>query len=282
VLEAKSDAVGAYFIGQVEREKPAEPEEADPHAPPDAPPPSVAELAERETVRFVAVQEANELLESLAPLKAIRGLGMLDDSKLADFGFDEETPAKLTLSIGGQMHELVIGESTPGGGDTYARLPNGEAFVLDGQLVRNISSGDTRLLERKLRSWEDEETKSVKVVSADSSRELARTEQKSFWADPKTADQKDETASNWMDKFERLRITEYIENPEPAPTPLFEVEYFGAQGKRLGRISVARVPGKEADKPDFLARSEHTRWWGKVLRSNAEQLAQDLSALLNR
>ncbi len=281
LLEAKSDETGSYFVGQVERPKPPERPQPDEDAPHDAPPPAVADPGERETLRFVAVKEANELLEKLAPLQAIRSLGKLDESRLADFGFDAEQPGKLTITIGGQVHELIVGASTPGGSDTYARFADGEAFVLDGQLVRSIITADARLMERQLRSWEDEDTKSVKVTAGEASRELVRTEQKSFWADPASADQKDETASNWMDKFERLRVTEYVENPEPPPTPLFEVAYVGEGGKALGTVTVARAAG-DSDKPEFLARSPNTRWWGKVLRSNAEQLAQDVAALLSR
>jgi hypothetical protein len=102
-----------------------------------------------------------------------------------------------------------------------------------------------------------------------------------FWANPSDPATKDETASNWMTKFDRLRVTEYTQKVEGATTPVAEVEYFDEAGKSLGKVELVSqvVPGE--DKPRYLARSDETRWYGEVLASTAEQLAQDAQGIIN-
>ncbi|HEX2732403.1 MAG TPA: DUF4340 domain-containing protein [Polyangiaceae bacterium] len=304
LLTASSDALGRFYLGEVDKEVDSEPpsphhpkspdnpemedeaEEdkggapsADPAKTPDAPKP-------HELKRFVAVKDAGKLAERLADLKALRILGKVDPAKFADFGFDTPEPPHVKVLLAGSTRELIFGGKTPGGQDIYARSADGEqAYVLDGQIARDLESADTHLLERSLHEWEDDEAVRVKITLGDASRELGRNaEKKQTWADPKTPDAKDETAVNWMDKLERLRVTEYEEPSQPAPTVLFTVEYFSDKGKSLGRLEVASrqagTPEPDA-KPEYFGRTEYTRWWGKLVQSTAEQLAQDASGLVH-
>jgi hypothetical protein len=279
LLEAKRDAAGTYYVGKVEREKPERP---NPHGPEDPPADEPDAARERETLRFVAVGDAANLAEQLAPLQAARSLGALTPERQKEFGLGADTAPRLSVTIAGKTHELFLGDKTPGGNDWYARSPDGAAYVLDGQIARDIESAENRLMERELNDWGDEDASGVKVTVGEQVRELVRLpEKKDAWADAQTIDQQDETASNWMGKLGRLRIVEYFEQPEPPPESVFKVEFFDSADKRLGSIEVgSRSSATEEGKLEFLARSEHTRWWGKVLSSTAEQLTQDVGGLV--
>ena len=64
----------------------------------------------------------------------------------------------------------------------------------------------------------------------------------------------------------------------------FSAEAFGSSKltARTRAVPVAELKQwfSEGDKPEFVVRTEHTRWYGKVFRSSAEQLAQDLPSVL--
>ncbi len=277
-LEAKSDAAGRYFVGELDREKKKSP--ASPHAQPPEPEETSDEEPEREQVRFVSVKEGTELAESLAKLSAKRSLGKLDAARESEFGFGDEEAARLAVVIGGQRRELVVGDNTPGGSDVYAKTGEGDVFVIDGQITRDLQAAEARLMERSYASWEPDDVASARVKAEGGSRKLKRSEEQKFWADEQSPEEKDETASNWMEKLERLRIVEYVEHVQGTLRPLFAVEFFGADGTQLGSVEVGARPTPEGDKEEYLVRSPHTRWWGRVLSSSAEQLSQDISSLV--
>lgn len=282
VLESKTDAEGRYFITTVDRLKKAPPH--DPHRPPpasDAGAPSVGE-GERETLRFIAVQEAEELAESVASLTAKRSLGKLEASRFEEFGFEGEAAPTVRIDLAGESHELVVGGRTPGGGDVYVMdKGTGDAYVVAGNIARNLESAESSLIERNLVRLEEAEVHKVVVKAGDAQRALMPIEgQKGFWANPDQPTVKDETASNWMSKLDKLRISEYVAEPAN-PTPMAQIEYYSKDGKRLATVELASesVPGN--DQPRYLAKSSNSRWYGTVLTSVAEQLSQDLSSILN-
>jgi hypothetical protein len=125
----------------------------------------------------------------------------------------------------------------------------------------------------------------VVLSAGDKRREIVRHgDEKDFWSRPDSPETKDETVSNWMTKIDRLRVTNYVETPEPAPKPedtVVRVEYQGEHGKPLGFLELVRQPAAAAkDKTEYLARSEHSRWFATVLRSTAEQIDQDLNTVM--
>lgn len=322
VLNATKDDVGRYFVADVTYPGPSEDEEnpdsphgahgKGPHgdrphdAPPDIEAPQAPDAPDEgnggaagtakdpakpeepppmKTDRFVAVTDVGKLAGRLAPLKAIRSLGKLDPARYAEFGFDAAEPARVKVLVGGATRELIFGGKTPGGQDLYVRTAEGDqTFVVDGQIARDLEAAESRLLERSLHAWEDDDALSAKVTVGQQSRQLGRSpEKKSSWGDPANLAEKDETATNWMTKLERLRIVQYVEKAEPPPEPVFSVEYFSDKGKLLGRVEVAKRPAdpsKPDAKPEYLARSEHTRWWGQVIQSTGEQLAQDATGVV--
>jgi hypothetical protein len=292
-VEPRKDKEGRYFVGTVQKDKAAEsaeqkppPNPHDPHAAESAADPAAKApepTGERTTAHFIAVKQGEELFKSLAPLQVLRVLGKVDEGRKKDFGFDAEQ-GSLYVSIGGKDHTLVFGGSTPGGSDHYARDPvTGNAYVVPGTILRDLTSADQRLVERDLHGFEDATVKRIRVTVGEASRELVRSaDKKDFWAAPATPDEKDETASNWMSKVERLRVTSYAgDKPEPPVQPsdvVMKIEYFDDR-RNIGFLELVRRPGED-DRHEYIARTQHTRWYAGVLRSSAEQVDQDVKSVV--
>jgi uncharacterized protein DUF4340 len=284
-LEPKEDEGGRYYIGSVQpiaAEKPKA-AAADAGVPAGHPPPPEES---NEPKRFISLSKGKELAESLATLKASRVLGKIAPERIADFGFDKTDGGTLTVVVGGKEHTLAFGEKTPGGSDRYVRdTVTGEAYVITGLIANDLTSADNRLIEREFHDFGDDRVAKVTLETSAGKREVVRhAVEKDFWARPESPDTKDETVSNWMTKVDRLKVTTYVEPLEPPAKPEDEVvklTYFNDHGRQLGYLELVRRPSKDAkDKPEYVARSERTRWHATVLRSTAEQIEQDLASVM--
>jgi uncharacterized protein DUF4340 len=285
-LEPKEDEGGRYYIGSVETIAPEKPKAAtgpDAGAPAShAPPPPEESTAPK---RFISLTKGQELAESLATLKASRVLGKIAPERIPDFGFDK-SEGTLKVVVGGKEHTLALGEKTPGGSDRYVRdTATGEAYVITGLIANDLTSADNRLIEREFHDFGDDRVAKVVMETSTGKREVVRhAVEKDFWARPESPDSKDETVSNWMTKVDRLKVTTYVEPLEPAPKPedqVVKLTYFNDHGRQLGFLEIVKRPAKDAkEKPEYVARSERTRWHATVLRSTAEQIEQDLGTVM--
>jgi len=276
-LVPRKDALGRYYEIRFERETPAPAPK--PASSASASGASVApEPPKQEKSYFLGVKAADEAMAKLVSLKALRALGKADGPRLADYGLDKPE-GTLKLKLSGKEQVLTIGGQTPGGGERYARYgSSGEVFAIDGDLVQILSFADSRLMERELHGFEDTDVKRLRISKGAKSREVVRlADKKEGWADAATPTKLDDGVVNWLTKLERLRTLEYVEKPTSVPTPdqaLVRIEYF-AGTKSLGFLELYKVADKE-----YLAKSEYTRAYVKVLAGSAEQLDQDLAAVL--
>ncbi len=303
-LVAHKDSHGRWYVGMVDRTyqspKPM-PEEptADAGATGDAgamatkpgdagagkpkPPPKPEMVTHHEKMTFVAVEAADNLVKSLAPLMAYRSIGKVDKASEPDFGLDKPS-GTLKVTIGGKQHTLVLGGSTPGEGDRYAReKETGLVYAIPGEISRNMTFAESRLVEHDLHGFKPDEVKSMRVIKGSAHRDLVKMpEKRDAWADAATPTKLDETAGNWLDKLGRLRVMSYVEKPASAPSPadlVAEVDYFNGSHDKIGQLELYKMPSK-TQKPEYLARTEYTRWYAKVLQSSAEQVAQDVGSVL--
>jgi hypothetical protein len=285
-LEPRKDSKGRFYATTVDKsvEKPITPPGSDGGLPApfkaDAGPPKTE--SKRESQRFVSVKEADKLAESLAPMMALRQLGKVDDARAEEFGFDKPE-GTLRVAFGSRQHSLVLGGTTPGGGDRYAKDPQtGNVFAISGDLGRNLQFAESRLIERELHDFKPEDVKRVKITKGTATRELVRMEEKKDgWADPATPDKLDETAGNWMSKLGRLRAQQFIESIDVPVLPEYQivrVEYFDGK-KSLGALDLIRIPDDKSN-AGFLVQTEYTRWYAQVLKSSAEQVQQDLGSVI--
>jgi hypothetical protein len=276
-LEAREEKKGErWFYGTAERidPPPAVPDGGTPPAPPPKSPPTI----------FASTTPANKLAEAFAPLKGVRSLGKIPDSRVAEFGF-EKKENNLSVTISGKERKLVVGGTAPGGTDTYVLDPvTSEAYVLKGDALRDLDSGEMKLMEHDQHGFKETDTTAAKVVASGKTRQLVRggPEGKKFWADPADKEKADETAGNWMQKIDRLRVSEYASKPPDGLQVVVRVEYTGAAGN-IGFIEVAKTPpvaSTEGAKPDYWIVTEHTHLYGKVYQSAGEQVEQDVGSVV--
>jgi hypothetical protein len=275
-LEAKKDAAGRYYVGDVEKEEAA----ASPHAHPPGEPHSEDEEPgekKRQTIRFISVKAGEELTQKLAPLMALRSVGKIEAGRNEEFGFDKPE-GTLKVKIGGKEQSLVIGAATPGGQERYAKhTQSGTVYAVPGDIAQNMLFAESRLLERELHGFPDTDVTRVRISKTGKSREALRLpEKKDSWADPSNPTKVEESLGNYMTKVGRLRVMEYVEAPVAPLKPedaLVRVDYFGAGNKELGYVELFKVPGEKGN--DYLARTEYGRWYVKVPQSAGEQVEQD-------
>src|SRR5690606_35132098 len=164
--------------------------------------------------------------------------------------------------------------------DVFARSADGGVFIIDGALVRSLRNGDTVLVQRALQGWDRDKAVRVRLTAGNHTREFVRVgAQPDFWADATRPAAKDETASNWLAKLERLRVSRYP-GFDREPAALVRAEFLDDADKRLGFIELALTDSGAGDNAEYLARSETTRDFGVVLRSSGEALAADLDSVL--
>jgi len=275
-LEPKKDAGGRYFVVTVDKEETPRPP---PHAADGgAPPPTPA--AKKTNSRFIGVKAACEFAEKLAPLTAVRSVGKYDPKQAEEFGFDKPE-GTLSVKIGGVEHSLLLGGTTPGGQERYAKhASTGQLYAVAADVAQTLLGAETRLVERDLHAFPDTDVTRLRVSRTPKTRELVQVkDKKGSWADPATPDKADETAGNWMTKVGRLRVMDYVESP-PQLSPetlVVRLEYFGG-AKALGFLELFKVPGEKGS--DYLIRTEHGRWHVKVLSNVGEQVEQDLASVL--
>lgn len=248
-------------------------------------PPAKPELVtHHETARFVSVEAADKLVKSLAPLMAYRSVGKVDKSREPDFGLDKPS-GTLRVAIGGKQHTLVLGGTTPGGGDRYAReKATGLVYAIPGEISRNMMFAKSRLVEHDLHGFKPKEVQRMRVSKGKAQRDLVRIpDKRDAWADAASPTKLDETAGNWLDKLRRLRVMSYVEKPASPPSPadlVAEVDYFDGSRDKLGHLELYKVASKTGEKPEYLARTEYTRWYAKVLERSAREVDQDLRSVV--
>ena len=275
-LASRRDALGRWYAVNVEKDEDALPPT---HPPIDGGAPPAA-AKKHEVSSFVGGKEAEAVVKKLATLKALRSLGKLDPKRSADYGLDKPD-ATLKVKVGGREQVLVIGGTTPGGGERYAKYgASGEVFAVDNDLLQSLSFAESRLMSRDPHAFESDDVKRVRIIKGAKSREITRVpDKKDAWADVATPTKADETLVNWMTKLERMRPFAYVEAPQPPPRPeqlVVRVEYF-AGSKNLGFFELYKGAEKGAD---YLARTEASRWYFKVVASAGEALDQDTGSLL--
>ncbi len=150
----------------------------------------------------------------------------------------------------------VVLTTTPGGSERYARYQNsGEVFAISGDIAQSLMFGDSRLPERELHGFKNEDIARVRVQKGGKTRELVPVKGKNEgWGDIASPTKQDETAGNWMSKLGRLRGSDFVEKPAKPLRPedaIVRVEYFDG-GKSVGFIELYKLPATPA--PGALAR----------------------------
>jgi hypothetical protein len=216
---------------------------------------------------------ARSLFGGLAPLKAIRALGVLDEQKLEEMGLTG-SPRKLTLTAEGREQVLTLaarqGEEMA---NPYVLREDGSVFLLGPSLVPQLESAAAVLVDRRMHTFELGGFDSFAVSQGRNARSFVvsgRPPEPVTVAPQHAPDAPDELARAWLDRVWRLPPRDMLgrgeEPPGGEPEEVFRVEYK-LGGRSLGHLTVAR--GAEGD---YYARTEHTAGWVRLL-SGVDELA---------
>jgi hypothetical protein len=233
---------------------------------------------------------AEKLLEKLAPLRASRSLGVLDEPKLRELGLEGSTKRLEIFSSSGRRGVYLLASSPLGIGAPYLESePDKHVYLLGSSILSDLDSASTRLIDRRLHNFKQLEFDSLVVRSQDKQRELVQSgvdpNQPLKVASKKSPGKPDDFARNWHDKVWHLIVTDVLgrgQAPSSGPPVVaFRVEYK-QRGKSLGWIEVSLPrPGASGSPPEVYARTEHTAGWVKVhapgedLSKEAKQVAAE-------
>lgn len=257
-----------------EDEAPEEPEGDEPaEEPADEEPPEIETIV----TYFKGNDAANELLENLAPLIALRSLELPADSDASAFGFDEPSATVEVHRSAGQV-DLTVGGETYGSKDRYLKY-EGKIFLIDDQTLRPLQYGKTRLLERNLQPLAETDITRVDVTVDGKTASFEQQDRddraKAFWAAAETPETEHEVAGTWLGKAFKMRVRSYVEPTEvPELQPVFTVVMHGEED--TWTIDVSRSAD---DDKKYYATSDFLRSTVELTASLAESAAADVNGL---
>lgn len=234
---------------------------------PPPPPPPPRELRGNETAR--------NLLSRLAPLKATRSLGEMDAKKLEELGLTN-SPRKLTLTVDGKERAFTLASPTGNAwGTPYLLREDGRVFLLGPTLLPELEGASSRLVDRRMHTFELGEFDTFTVSQGKNSRTYVMSGKPPapVTVAPQSApDKPDEFVRNWHDRVWRLLPVDFVgRGQEPvggAPEETFRVEYKRGD-KVVGEVTVGR-----SARGEFFVRTEHTPGWAK-LHSGVDTLVSE-------
>ena len=255
-LERRTDPAGSYVWGLVQAD-------------------------DGRTFGFVGGEAADQLLQNLAPLRALRGLGKPSPEARKEYGLDDATET-LRVSIGGKAAELHLGARLYGGDDRYAELAEtGEVFVLPGEnLLIPLQNGPAQLMQHELHRADVGNPMSMAIHHGSQTRSLVfvgGTEP--GWADERNPDAKNERATHWAALLHSITILEYVDPTRvdalvPPAQMVVHADYFKADHSKLGFIEIVKAAS------DYYVRTERTRGLGKIHPQLGADIEKDLGAVL--
>jgi hypothetical protein len=260
--------------------------------PPPAPPHEIKETIT--TKPFRGNEAADKLLESFAPLSALRALGKLDEAKAKELGLSESKKT-ITLRLKSGERKFSIGNASYGAGDLYVRDDSGQVFLLASRFASDFEYAESRLMERRLHRFERGDISRVEVTVGAKKRVLVQGQRQDpagyFWAEEATKDKKDDALRNWMDKVLRIAINDFVaKGDEPKPgaaapsasgTPaaqapkegeVLSMRFFDGS-KPIGQARFSRY--MKGSLAEFYAVTETTVGTVRLLSQTAESAVQD-------
>jgi len=214
------------------------------------------------------------LVGRLASLRVIRVLGPLSAEDRAQYGL--ANPARrIELEFLDERRELLLGDSVHGARDRYVmEAESGIGYVLPGEIVRPLRSGEGALRERWIHEFRETDLGRVHASTPGSRRTMLRSDE-GDWTPP--GGQPDAAFDNFMQRVEQMAIDGFDSLPPPdSLAPLLRLEYFDDDGDAMGFLELARY---EDGRGPYYVRSERTRIWARALAALAERVDEALADL---
>jgi hypothetical protein len=299
-LEPREDDHGEYVWAETSRTKASEPK-----APPASKPhhhdgdaghdddagthddtPDTPEKPDEPKVEkkaFKAGTKGTDVVEAMAPFRAIRKLEGATKDRYESFGLDEPR-GTLTLELeGGATHTFEVGGEGYGHRNIYIRDTKTDAiYLVEANSLRPLRYADTRMAEKLVHGHDRDEL--VELIITDGTARL-EAEQKNrddlrnrMWV-PKGEDNRNVPLETWIQKFERMRGTEYAAEGDVEQTDkVLSVKLVADKGKST---TVDLLRGQTADgTPAWYVKSDFTRGVMQVPTAIGSDLANDFPTVV--
>lgn len=207
-------------------------------------------------------ETAQRLFERLAPLKASRSLGVLDEAGLEQVGL-KGTLQRLLVKAEGRERAYQVSTAVLGLTSPYLRSESdGQVFLLGPGLVSELDSASSRLVDRQLHAFKPGDFDALVVDQQGRKREfqqrLVPAKGPQLFS-ATGASEPDERATTWHERLWRSPTVELYGRgetpPGGVPEILLRLEYRKG-GDPLGFLEVGVGTDGKA-----LARTEHTAGW---------------------
>jgi hypothetical protein len=265
---------------------------ADPAQPPAPEPKKEARPYDPDAaITFLANAKFDELLKSLAPLRAVRALGEIPKDKYAQFGFDK-VGTYFRMECGGKKLALDVGGRTYGAGDRYVRDPKAkESYLLEGRIVSELQSAQFKFMQGELHDFALTDVDEAVVSAQGMQRKLTHrnrlVKEEARWVDAAAPDRRNELFGNWFERVGRLKAKAYLgEGQQPGadlkieakpPAPVVSIEYK-LEGKPKDKVEIVKVDTEQG--AFYYAKSGTTRLWVSMYDSLAKQVDEDVAMVV--
>jgi hypothetical protein len=232
---------------------------------------------------FTGNDKVDKALEAFAPFKALRSLGKLSGTELAESKLDKPD-RKLVLSFKSKEMVYDLGGRTTGARDHYLRQKGGtEVFLVASTVLGDFEYPEGKFMERRLRTTAIKDVGKVMLAANGKTKTVLHKNRaspnESFWASEAKPDEKSETVGNYIDKLDKLSALEYPTEETPYPrtgTPVVIVTWYADDEKTVSStVEVWRVG--EDKKAEYYAISNTTHVPVKLAKFSAEQIERDLA-----
>lgn len=227
------------------------------------------------TREFRANEAGEKLMDRFGPLRGVRALGVLPEDKQQELGLVDATRTIEVVTSRG-AHRFKVASDPSGGSSPYLKSEeDGKVYLVKATVVSDLEFASSRLVDRALHDFRDDEWKSLTISAEGKTRTLVKVKNK--LADSEGA-APDELVSNWHEKLWRMIGVDVLGRGEvPAagePEVKVRVEYRSGS-KEVGFIELAQAGS------DTFARTEHTAGWVR-LHAGADALVRERQAVVGK
>ncbi len=235
--------------------------------------------------QFKGGDATDKVVESLAPLLAVRSLGEVAADKLADL--ELEIPESwLEVTHRGKQRRIDVGGESYGTRDFYVHDPEaGAYYIVDSDTFRPLKYAKSRLPDRRLTALEAQDLERVVLSAASGSVEMIHQNRQdkdaAYWAGTQDLERPVELYANWLDKALRLKGLNYVQADEQpqALQPAFKLALY-AEGAEPINIEVLEELDPEGGDSAWFARSEFTRGLMKLHKVLASEATEDVADVI--
>lgn len=234
-----------------------------------------------------------ELLEAVAPLKAVRDLGVLSEDELEAVSL-KDSKETFSLTCAGKKHTFTLGGSAFGTGDRYVHSDKGSpVYLIPNAIIRDLEAAESQLMQRALTSFENGDAESLDLTAFGTTKVLKQVNRKTphaaKWVDAAAPEKLNELFGNWVSRLYELKAQRYTQGEpgstlKPVPgatievTPIATVTFKDDKGASLAKIEFKRADG--SDTPAYYAHSDATNAWVRLPASSAKDFESDTRTVL--